>query len=373
MDRLTIGYLPLLDAAPLIIAREEGFAATEGLDLTLARETSWANIRDKLSLGLFEAAHMLAPMALASQAGLDHWRVPFIAPMALGQNGNGIAVSNALYADLLGVADASDLAQPLPAGEALRQVVRARQSAEAGGVTFRTVYPFSSHTYQLRHWLKVSGLDPARDVAIEVLPPSLMTDALKAGLIDGFCAGAPWPDVAAAAGVGRQLFPCQALWPQAPEKLLALRQAWANDHQDLTRRLVRAVAAAARWCDVQENWPILARRLASPSYLDMPAAPLATALGSSGLRFWSGGAAFPWSSQALWLASHMMAAGHLRPGFSRQDILAVYRPDLFRAALPDASLPATDTWLDGADAFDGVPFDPADPDAYAAYLARAGK
>ena len=64
--RLRLGFIPLLDAALPIVAAECGFAAEQGLELDLVRETSWANIRDRIAIGQFDAAHMLAPMPIAA-------------------------------------------------------------------------------------------------------------------------------------------------------------------------------------------------------------------------------------------------------------------------------------------------------------------
>ena len=94
---LHIGFIPLVDASALIIAVDKGFAAAEGLDVELVREVSWSNIRDKLNIGLFDAAHLIAPVAIASSLGLGHIKVPIVAPFGLGVNGNAITVSPALY------------------------------------------------------------------------------------------------------------------------------------------------------------------------------------------------------------------------------------------------------------------------------------
>ena len=98
---LHIGFIPLVDAAALIVAVDKGFAAAEGLDITLVREVSWSNVRDKLNIGLFDAAHLLAPVAIASSLGLGHVKVPIAAPFNLGLNGNAITISPALHAALM--------------------------------------------------------------------------------------------------------------------------------------------------------------------------------------------------------------------------------------------------------------------------------
>jgi hypothetical protein len=99
-DRLRIGYIPLVDAAALVVAVDKGFAADEGLDVELVREVSWSNVRDKLNIGLFDAAHLLSPVAVASSLGIGHVRVPLIAPFNLGYNGNAITVTPDLMAAL---------------------------------------------------------------------------------------------------------------------------------------------------------------------------------------------------------------------------------------------------------------------------------
>ena len=121
-----IGFIPLVDAAALLIAAHKGFAKAEGLDVELIREASWANIRDKLAIGRFDAAHLLAPMAVASTLGLGHVRVPLVAPMNLAMNGNAIAVSTALYAEL---AAEGEVAHPAQTARALAKLV-ARRRAE---------------------------------------------------------------------------------------------------------------------------------------------------------------------------------------------------------------------------------------------------
>src|SRR4051794_34204812 len=99
-ERLRIGFIPLCDATALIVAVDKGFAAAEGLDVELVREVSWSNIRDKLNIGLFDAAHLIAPVAIASSLGIGHVKVPIVAPFGLGVNGNAITVSPALHSAL---------------------------------------------------------------------------------------------------------------------------------------------------------------------------------------------------------------------------------------------------------------------------------
>src|SRR5207248_726436 len=126
---LHIGFIPLVDAAALIIAVDKGFTAAEGLDVTLVREVSWSNVRDKLNIGLFDAAHLLAPVAIASSLGLGHVKVAIAAPFNLGLNGNAITVSPALHAALLAEID-GDRFEPMATALALARVVAKRRKSD---------------------------------------------------------------------------------------------------------------------------------------------------------------------------------------------------------------------------------------------------
>src|SRR6201985_3434959 len=126
--KLRIGFIPLCDATALIVAVDKGFTAAEGLDVDLVREVSWANVRDKLNVGVFDAAHLIAPVAIASSLGLGHVKVPILAPFGLGVNGNAITVSPTLYAALRAAAD-GDTRDPAVSGRALARVVAARKAS----------------------------------------------------------------------------------------------------------------------------------------------------------------------------------------------------------------------------------------------------
>src|SRR5207237_2019816 len=132
---LHIGFIPLCDAAALIVAVDKGFAAAEGLDIELVREVSWSNVRDKLNIGLFDAAHLLAPVAIASSLGLGHVKVPIVAPFGLGVNGNAITVSPSLYAAIC-AADDGDILDPMVSGRSLARLVGWRRLGRVYPLTF---------------------------------------------------------------------------------------------------------------------------------------------------------------------------------------------------------------------------------------------
>jgi nitrate/nitrite transport system substrate-binding protein len=102
--KVTVGFIPLIDCSPILFAEVLGLYERHGLDVELRREVSWSNIRDKVALGLLDAAHMLSPMPLATTLGIDSVNVPMIAAMTLHLNGNSITLSNALWREIEQVA-----------------------------------------------------------------------------------------------------------------------------------------------------------------------------------------------------------------------------------------------------------------------------
>ena len=186
MTPLSIAFLALSDSAPLIVAREKGFAADQLLDLTLVRTTSWATLRDRLVYGQVQAAHMLAPLAIAVTLGLSQQPASLSAPFKLNLNGNALVMAP----------DFAVALEPDPQARVADPVGTAHDFANAIGLYRRKpvigiVHRFSSHALMLRYWLGSAGVDPDRDVTLRVLPPSLMVEALRSGEVDGFIAGEP--------------------------------------------------------------------------------------------------------------------------------------------------------------------------------------
>lgn len=359
---VSAGFVPLIDCAPLVIARELAFDERHGIRLKLGRELSWASIRDRLNLGYYDVAHMLAPMPLAARLGINQPRVELIAPMALGLNGNAITVSRALYAEMRDLAPEATAAGGMAAAQALRKVIADRCKRGLAPLSFGMVYPFSCHNYALRAWLAAAGIHPDLDTRLIVLPPPLMVESLKAGHVDGFCVGAPWNTLAVAEDIGRILATGSQLWSHAPEKVLGTTRTYAETEPARLTALIRALDAACRWLDEPANHREAARLLARPSWLDLPAELLLPPLAGQILRAPEGPALddpdylvfhrhlanFPWRSHAVWLLTQMLRWGQLA---APVDLLAtareVCRPDLYRAALPDVCLPVDDMKTEG--------------------------
>jgi NitT/TauT family transport system ATP-binding protein len=365
---LRIGYIPLVDAAALIVAVDRGFAAAYGLDIELVREVSWSNVRDKLNIGLFDAAHLLTPMAIASSLGIGHVRVPIIAPFNLGTNGNAVTVSLDLHVELAAMADGA-LTDPLVSAKALARVVEARRERGADPLTFGMTFPFSNHNYQLRFWMAAAGVDPDEDVRLVVLPPPYMVDSLASGHVDGFCVGAPWNSVAVDAGVGRILhFGCEIM-ARASEKVLAVREQWAADNPAILTGLIRALEQAAVFVAAPESRAeaafLVARRLDVAPELVARTLAGEIKIAREGLVRACGhyivigpaGAGRPDPVQAVWAYAQIARWGQARMA---DDLCAraraVFRPDLYDAAVGCTLLPPTEGPADGVGACAGPQF-----------------
>ncbi len=374
---LEIGFIPLVDAAALIIAVDKGFAADEGLEVNLVREVSWSNVRDKLNIGLFDAAHLLAPVAIASSLGIGHVKVPIAAPFNLGINGNAITVSPVLHAAITGEID-GDRYDPLATARALSRVVAARRKRGADPLTFAMTFPFSTHNYQLRFWMAVGGVDPDEDVRMVVLPPPFMADSLASGQVDAFCVGAPWNSIAVDRGVGHILHFVSDIMVRAAEKVLAVRQSWSERNPDVVAALVRAAARGSSF--VEENREETARILARPERVGVEPDIIKRTLDGrlkispdgtmreSGRYLLVGreDAARPDPVQAAWLYAQMARWGQTQLGKDTlRTAMAVFRPDLYDAALGEGAR-AAPTAQDGFSAFAGPAFDPDDITGYLA-------
>ncbi|MBT2186148.1 CmpA/NrtA family ABC transporter substrate-binding protein [Sphingobium nicotianae] len=346
---IRIAFLALTDAAVLIAAREKGFAEAQGIALDLVRDTSWATLRDRLVYGQVQAAHMLAPLAVAVTLGLSQQPCALSAPYKLNVNGNQLVM-------------APDFAAALERDAAVRlndPLATAHDFANAIGLHHRkpvigVVHRFSSHALILRYWLASAGIDPDRDVVLRVLPPSLMVEAMRAGEIDGFTAGEPWGSAAVEVGLAEAVAAGERLWQRGVEKVLTFRTDWMEQHPDLVDGLLRAMAGAAAWCDDPVNRVELAGLLAQPAYVDQPAELIERALAGrivvrqgeapvdlpDFILFARDATPFPWRSQALWIYSQLVRWGMVEPSAQAQARAAdVFRPDIYRRALADSDAP----------------------------------
>lgn len=336
---LSVAYMPLVDAAPLIVAQEMGFAQAEGISLDLIPAPSWSSVRDMLAFGRVDAAHLLSPIPIAMAMQLGGVATPLSAVSVMSVNGNVIGVGRVLEEALRAQGYGFDFADPFAAARALA-------SSRTGPLTFGVPFPFSMHVELLRYWFAATELG-AEGIEIRTVPPPLMANALAAGDVDAFCVGEPWGSVAVEQGAGALLLPGSAIWKFSPEKVLATRTDWAETEPDLLGRLMRAVWRAGRWLAQPQSLSTASELLSRKIYLDVSSELIDRALtgqmtiSSRGeqrvvdrfVEFHAGAATFPWRSQAKWIAGRLASAHGAPEGFDPEAVAKVFRTDLYRSHL----------------------------------------
>lgn len=356
MVKLPVAFVPLVDAAPLIVAEEMGFAREEGIALDLIAAPSWSSVRDMLAFGRVDAAQLLSPVPVAMALGLGGVTQPVSAVSVLSVNGNVIGVSRVLEDRLRATGYGFDFHDAAGAARALAAVADRP-------LVFGVPFPFSMHVELLHYWLETSGLAQT-GFEVRTVPPPLMVRALAEGDVDAFCVGEPWGSAAVEAGAGALLLPGKAVWSFAPEKVLAVRTDWAETEPHLLGKLMRAVWRAGRWLDAPGHRTSAAEILAQKPYLDLPSEVVDRALTGrltiSGhaeqrlvdgfVAFHEGAANFPWRSQAKWIAHRLAARLGLDEAEARARAAEVFRSDIYRAqmAMTGADLPGASEKLEGA-------------------------
>lgn len=401
---LRLGFIALNDCAPLLVAHEQGYFADEGLRVQLSRQASWANIRDKVTVGALDGAHMLGPLPIACTLGLGSPAQPMIAPYALNLNGAAFTVSTEL-GDALRRVDPEGMAARPRTARPLKRLVDRRKAEGLASLVFAVVFPYSAHNYELRYWLAQAGIDPDRDVRIVVAPPPRMTELLRNGTVDGYCVGEPWNGLSVAEGIGELLIGSYEIWRAMPDKVLGMTEAWADANPGALQALLRALLRGSAWLADTGNGDAAADLLARGDHVDAPrevirqsivgappyAAGEAPAAERDFMVFHRNAATFPWTSQAQWFLTQMLRWGQVPEAISVQGVAArVFRPDLYRQAAAAAGLsaPLDDAKVEGAHAgswsaagtlgpiamgpdtfFDGLTFDPSRPLDYLSALA----
>lgn len=344
--RLTFGIIPLTDCAPLVVATEKGYFKRHGLDVTISKEASWANIRDKVMIGELDGAHMLAGMPIAATLGIGAIPKPTVTAYSMDLNGNGITVSNALYERML-AADPESMQERPTSARALKKVIDMDKQAGRPPMTFAMVFPVSTHNYQIRYWMASAGIDPDNDVRLIVIPPPQMVANLSANNIVGYCVGEPWNERAVQAGLGRTIITSYEIWNNNPEKVFGVNLDWAEKYPNTHKAVVRALIEAAEWMDKPENRMEVVRIISQKSYVNAPVdvvkmsmtgtfryakAELPRPLPDFNV-FYRYAATFPWRSHAEWFITQMYRWGQITRAIDiKKAAASIYRPDIYREA-----------------------------------------
>lgn len=305
---LRLGFVPLVDCAPLVVAQELGLFQKYNVRVVLQRELGWASIRDKVIFGELEAAHAISAMPLAATLGLGSIKCECLTGIVLNLHGNAITLSNKLWAH--GVRD----------GHSLKEY--AAKSRTRKVVTLGVVYPFSSHRHLLRKWLTAHGINPDRDVQLVVVPPPQMVTNLKSGNLDGFCVGEPWNSLAVQMNLGWCVATSAELSPGHPEKVLMVKREFAEQRSEEHLGMIAALIEAGEFCAAPENNETLVALLSRPEFVGVAPEILRRSIsgnfdfGQGTIRqisefcvFGHGQAAEPSRSKAAWALEVVRASG----------------------------------------------------------------
>lgn len=398
--KVKYGIIPLTDCAPIVIAKEKGFFKKYGLDATVSKESSWANIRDKVALGELDGAHMLAGMPIAASLGVGATKKATVTAFSMDLNGNGITVSNALYERMM-KADPEAMKKPRPTtAVALKKVIDEDKAAGKEPMTFAMVFPVSTHNYEIRYWMASAGIDPDKDVRLIVIPPPQMVANLASNNIVGYCVGEPWNQRAVEMGIGKNIITNYEIWNNNPEKVFGVNKEWADKYPNTHMASLKALIEAAQWMDKPENRKEVVKIISKKSYVNAPRSVVDNSMTGTWTYdkkagpvdmadfnvFYRYAANFPWHSHAVWFLTQMVRWGQIdKPIDLKKAAESVYLPDLYRVAAKAVGAPAPtiNYKTEGTNAkpwtlkeatspipmgpdtfFDGVTFDPAKPVEY---------
>ncbi len=365
--QVRIGIIALTDCSSIVMAHELGLFKKHGIESTISKEASWAVIRDRLSLGENQATHMLLGMPYASTMGLLGSPVrPMIIPFYLNRNGQAITLTKGLSTK--GVKTPQQL-KPL-ALEA---------KAKGTPMTFAMTYPPGTHAMWMRYWLASGGINPDRDVSLITIPPPQMVANMKVGKMDGYCVGEPWNARAIADGIGFTAITTQQMWKDHPEKVLAFTEEFAAKNPRTVKAVMRAVLEASQWIDKLENRPRMAEVVSQPQYINTSKEViLGRLLGDYDygdgrkekdkyyMTFFDRFTNFPLKSHGVWWLSQFRRWGMVKEPPDYKGIVdRVHRPDLFREVAKEMGVETPREDMKKETFFDGMTFDPADPEKYA--------
>jgi len=374
-----LGFIALTDAAPLIIAKEKGLFEKYGMpDVEVLKQASWGALRDNIVLGSasngIDGAHILTPMPYLIHTGKvtqNNVPVPMTILARLNLDCQGISVAQE-YKDAGAGLDASKLKAAFEAKKAAGKEVKV-------AVTF----PGGTHDLWMRYWLAAGGIDPNKDVSTIVVPPPQMVANMKVGNMDAFCVGEPWNEQLVNQGIGFTACTTGELWKGHPEKALGMRGDWVEKNPNAAKALLMAVMEAQMWCEDMANKDEMAAIIAKRSWLNVPVKDIIgrikgdinygngrTETGTDlKMKFWAGGASYPFQSHDSWFIAENMRWGKFAPDTDIKKLVSeVNREDLWRAAAADLSVAAADipaSTSRGVETFfDGIKFDPENPSAY---------
>jgi bicarbonate transport system substrate-binding protein len=382
---IKLGYLPIVESAPLVIAQQKGFFAKYGMTgVEVSKQANWASARDNVTIGSqgggIDGGQWQMPMPHLLSEGIitNGNKIPMYVLAQLNTHGNGIAIANAHAGQGLGldITNAADYIRGFEANQ---------------GRKFKAAFTFpnANQDFWIRYWLAAGGVDPDNDIDLLTVPPPETVQGMRTGTMDAFSTGDPWPFRIVAEEIGFMAALTSEIWPNHPEEYLAIRADWVDANPRATKALLKAIMEAQQWCDQPENRAELIEIVSGRNFFNIPANILEPpftgqyAMGDGksaiddfkkGPLYWTddiGSVSYPYKSHDLWFLTESIRWGFNKDAIAdidtaQQIIDRVNREDLWREAAQEAGFSdiPTDTSRGVETFFDGVKFDPANPEAY---------
>lgn len=370
---IRLGFIPLTDCAPIVMAKELGLFEKYGVNVVVSKEASWANVRDKILTGELEGAHCLFSMPFSVYTGVGG-KEGSMMKIAMVLNNNGQAIT--LSKDFCGKVG---FRQTNKVGA----VVAAKLKAEKE-VTFAMTFPGGTHDIWLRTWLAAAGVNQKTSRIITIPPPQMVAN-MKVGNMDGFSVGEPWNGVAVKQNVGFTEISSQDIWKNHPEKALVVNTAFSETRREDLKAVMKAILEACKWLDVRANRKKAAEIIGKTPYVNAPADVIeARLMGDYNLGcdqgteiytdnymlFHRGGETnFPRKSHAIWFMAQYLRFDYLKDAPDYKSIAdKIILQDLYQEVATSMKIKIpTDDMKPFALEIDKVSFDPNSP---AEYLAR---
>lgn len=384
-----LGYIPIVESAPLIIAQEKGFFAKYGMtEVELSKQASWGSARDNLEIGSqgggIDGGQWQMPMPHLITEGLitkGNKPIPMYVLAQLVTHGNGIAIANKHLGK--GISLKLDTAKPL-----LSQLKSANTPFTAA-----FTFPHVNQDLWIRYWLAASGIDPDTDVKLLTVPAAQTVANMKTGTMDAFSTGDPWPFRLVNDKIGFMAALTAEIWKNHPEEYFAMRGDWVDQNPKATKALLKGIMEAQQWLDKFENRKEAAEILAAKKYFGLSSPEVLANpyqgkydMGdgrkiddkSMAAYYWKdekGSVSYPYQSHDLWFITENVRWGFLPKDYitngaakAKELIKKVNREDIWQEAAKELGIAATDipsSKSRGVETFfDGIKFDPEKPEEY---------
>lgn len=259
---LHLGHIGLLDAGLLLVARERGYFAAEGLEVTLSCELGLATVCGKLADGRLDGACLPAALPVLLSLGAGVPRVAMEVVQLCSYQGMGVVMT------------AMSVAGRPPTAP----------------VRIGVIAPGTPTRLLLGRLAQTSPKALPMEITYVPMPASQLVDFLREGMLDGFCGIDPLPALARAHGGVELIADSAGMFPMHPGSALALRSEVLANHPRAPAAFARALALARSDCADQPKNEILWRLLlAQRPYGELEDAPRAalTAALSEGLPGWT--------------------------------------------------------------------------------------